>query len=154
MDERTGSLLRGVIVIREKKAIRKVERNRRAALRNFDFVRSGGSNTCPVHYLIRHFGNYRPNVPDQLSARKVGERRRENRRASERDGKRKGVRIGDGGRQKKSIENNRQPAMLCALYVDASDKEPISSFFGFYQENQYLHKITTGVRTRDKWIGR
>lgn len=69
MDEKTGSLLRRVIVIRGKKAIRKVERNRRAALRNFDFVRSGDSNARPVHYLIRHFGNYGPNVPGQLSAR-------------------------------------------------------------------------------------
>lgn len=51
-----------------------MERNRRAALRNFDFVRSGDSNVRPVHYLIRHFGNYRPNVPGQLSAREVGER--------------------------------------------------------------------------------
>lgn len=47
-----------------------MERNRRAALRNFDFVRSGDSNVRPVHYLIRHFGNYRPNVLGQLSARK------------------------------------------------------------------------------------
>lgn len=107
-----------------------MERNRRAALRNFDFVRSGDSNVRPVHYLIRHFGNYRPNVPGQLSARKVGERKRGNGRARERDGRRKGARVGDEGKAKKqSIENDRQPAMLCARYVDASDKEPISSFF-------------------------
>jgi len=54
-----------------------------------------------VHYLIRHFGNYRPNVPGQLSARKVGKRKRGNRRASERNRKRKGARVGDKEKAKK-----------------------------------------------------
>ena len=87
MDEKTGSLLHSVIMIREKKTIRKMERNRRAALRNFDFVRSGDSNVRSVHYLIRHFGNYRPNVPGQLSAHKVGKRKREKAKVRERQEK-------------------------------------------------------------------
>lgn len=42
-----------------------------------------------------------PNVPGQLSARKVGERKRGNGRGCEGDGRRKGARVGDEGEAKK-----------------------------------------------------
>lgn len=67
-------------------------------------------------------------------------------RASEKAGG-KGAFVGDAEKsekEKKSTENNRQPATLCARYVDAPDKEPIR-FFCLCRENQYLHKITTGL---------
>lgn len=114
-----------------KKTIRKVERNRRAALRNFDFVRSGDTNVRPVHYLIRHFGNYRPNVPGQLSARKVGKRKQENRRAYERDSKRKGAHIGDKGKAKKVQKMTRNQLCVVLDMQMRRIKSPLAPFLAF-----------------------
>lgn len=131
-----------------------MERNRRAALRNFDFVRSGDTNVRPVHYLIRHFGNYRPNVPGQLSARKVGKRKQENRRAYERDSKRKGAHVGDKGKAKKVQKMTRNQLCVVLDMQMRRIKSPLAPFFGLCWKNQYLHKITIGLRTRDKWVRR
>jgi len=58
------------------------------------------------------------------------ERENGKRRKCERDRKRKGTRVGDKKKAKNSIEMTGNQPMLCARYVDASDKEPISFFWG------------------------
>lgn len=80
MDERTGSLLCGHRDKGKRTIRRKWSETGTRPYVTLTRTRSGETRVRPAHYLIRHFGNYGPNVPGQLSARKVGRSPRENRR--------------------------------------------------------------------------